>query len=140
MVRLDLMAPLTLGSSPSVVVWIVADMPCAPGSAEVFLPMRIFWADLYCAVRVMSAVEFSPSVMYSTPRWRCGATLDAVDSNDEPAAKIARPELVSGSAHPAGAPEAAVLRPLSQGGQPQIHRRVPLHGQRRGAAAPPAVQ
>ena len=35
------------------------------------------------------------------PRWRYGETMHAVDSDDdEPAAKTARPELVSGSARP----------------------------------------
>ena len=34
------------------------------------------------------------------PRWRYGETMHAADSDDEPAAKAARPELVSGSARP----------------------------------------
>lgn len=73
-VRLDLMAPLTLGraSACSADVWIVADMPwgCSP-AANCYFDRRIFCDDWYFVARVWSVVEFSSTVVFP-PRSRFG--------------------------------------------------------------------
>ena len=65
-VRFVLMAPFTLGraSAWSADVWIVADMPwgCSP-LVTCCLERRVLALGPYFVARVISAVEFSPSVI-----------------------------------------------------------------------------